>query len=87
MELRKIVDGKDRVLATIGKREIFGEMVLINEYKRSSDIISIGQSDILILESSKIFELFENKTKVFSVLIFNIARILVKRLRSTMEPK
>ena len=59
VEIRKIVDGKEQVLATIGKRELFGEMALIDDSPRMATAIAVGLLDCTVIEKHQLLEKLE----------------------------
>ena len=59
VELRKVVDGKEQVLATIGKRELFGEMALIDDAPRMASAIAVGLLDCTVIEKHLLLEKLE----------------------------
>ena len=56
VEIRKIVDGKEQVLATIGKRELFGEMALIDDAPRMATAIAVGLLECTVIEKHQLLE-------------------------------
>lgn len=65
------------------KGDVFGETVLINEPLRATSVIASGQCDVLIVDHETIFKLFKSDTKIFAVLVLNLARMLTARLRAS----
>jgi len=73
-------EGGELFLTELKKGDVFGEMVLINENKRSSNVVSHNTSEILVIEYDDIFSLFVKETKIFAVLLLNLARQITIRL-------
>tara|TARA_R110002072_G_scaffold64203_3_gene159462 strand:- start:70212 stop:70673 length:462 start_codon:yes stop_codon:yes gene_type:complete len=69
-------------IATLGKGDLFGELVLINETKRTASIICKEKCDILILSYESFYKFFHKKPKVFSLMVLNITRLITKRLKN-----
>jgi CRP/FNR family transcriptional regulator, cyclic AMP receptor protein len=79
------INGKLITLAELTRGEVFGETVLINETIRSTNVEAKSDCDILIISHEVIFDLYQKNTKVFALLILNLARLLMKRLRASNE--
>ena len=72
---------KDIVLANLRKGDLFGEMVLLKDPVRQADIYIDSYTDILVLEYDDIFGLYETNSKLFSLIMLNLSRMLATRLR------
>lgn len=59
VEIRKIIDGKEQVLATIGKRELFGEIALIDDTPRMATAVAVGTLDCTVIEKHQLLEKLE----------------------------
>jgi CRP-like cAMP-binding protein len=71
----------DRTLAVLGPGETFGEMALFEHKRRSAKALSMDDCILLTLEEDKIQKLL---TKAVAIrLLFNLARMLSRRLRET----
>jgi CRP-like cAMP-binding protein len=75
----------NHVLAQLKKGDLFGEMVLLNEKTRLATIKTNNYTDILVIKYQDIFGLYETNTKIFSILMLNIARMLSNRLKGAGE--
>jgi len=79
-----ILDGKvevrkgDRVLATLGKGEFFGEMSLIDDQPRSADVIAVTSTRCWALSSWSFNALVKTNPEIALVML----KDLVKRLRA-----
>ncbi len=71
----------DMTLATLSKGDLFGEMVLINERTRTADVMATNYTDILIVSYDSVFNTFNTDTRVFSILMLNLSRMLSIRLK------
>ena len=84
VEIIKEVDGKERVLGTIGKGGVFGEMALIDDQPRMASARAT-EATTLIVVTRMIFEQKLAKTDPF---VRALLRILVENVRSnTARPK
>jgi len=76
-----IDDGK--VIAVLGKGEMFGEMALLSPEKRSATVVAEESSSFFVLTQSAFHQLF---TKPVAIrLLLNIVGTLSERLRKTNE--
>jgi len=76
-------DGKQQYIATIGHGDIFGELVLINETKRTANIIAQDTCDVLIISYENFYSFYHKKPKVFSIMVLNVTRLITRRLKAT----
>lgn len=78
-------DGKDQDVAKLNKGDLFGELVLINETKRTASIVAVDQCDILVMTYENFFSYFQKKPKVFALMVLNVTRLITKRLKNSTE--
>jgi CRP/FNR family cyclic AMP-dependent transcriptional regulator len=67
-------------LAKLKKGDLFGEMVLLKDRERKADIITSVPSSILVIDYTHLVKIFEQDSKVFSIIMFNLSRMLANRL-------
>ena len=72
-------------LAKLKKGDLFGEMVLLNENTRVANIVADNFTDVLVIKYADIFGLYQTNTRIFSILMMNMARMLSNRLKGTGE--
>jgi CRP-like cAMP-binding protein len=77
----KVIDHQDVVLNKLEKGDVFGEMVIINETTRGADIVTTSKCEVLALQYDDIMRLYDSKPRIFAVLMFNLSRLLVKRIK------
>ncbi|MBK26384.1 MAG: hypothetical protein CME70_20460 [Halobacteriovorax sp.] len=70
-------------IATINKGDIFGEMVLINETKRTANIICKEKCDVLVLSFENFYKFFSKNPSVFALMVLNVTRLITKRLKNS----
>jgi len=74
-------DGREYILAAIGKDGFFGELALIDELPRSANVITLENSELLIIRRHEFTRLLmENPTITIA-----IVRVLSRRLREADE--
>jgi CRP-like cAMP-binding protein len=82
-----ILDGKaevrkgDRVLATLGRGQFFGEMSLIDELPRSADVIAVSPTKCWALTSWA----FAGLVKTNPEMALHMLKEMVKRLRAAQS--
>lgn len=78
-------DNEEHYIAQLGKGDLFGELVLINETQRTANIIAVDQCDVLVMTYENFFSYFHKKPKVFALMILNVTRLVTKRLKGSNE--
>ncbi len=74
-------DGREYILAAIGKDGFFGELALIDELPRSANVITLEDSELLIIRRNDFTRLLmENPTITIAIL-----KVLSRRLREADE--
>jgi len=68
---------------TLRKGDPFGELVLVDERKRSANIVAAEDCSVLELHYSQIFNLYEQEPRIFGLIMLNLSRLLARRLRET----
>ena len=71
-------DGKEVILAIIGKGEFFGEMALIDEQPRSADVVAMEPSQLLVIGKSDFINCLAHNPQM----AFRIMQGLIQRLRN-----
>lgn len=74
-------NGTPNYIATLKHGDIFGELVLINETRRTANIICKKASEVLIIKYEDFYSFYHKNPKVFSLLVLNITRLVTKRLK------
>ena len=80
-EVALTCDGKR--LATIGDREIFGEMSLLDSEPRSASVEALRSTHLLRLDQEELYDLMGQRVEIAR----GIIRLLSKRLRETDRKK
>ncbi len=78
-------EGHEHHIANLGKGDLFGELVLINETQRTANIIAVDQCDVLIMTYENFFSYFHKKPKVFALMVLNVTRLVTKRLKGSNQ--
>jgi HEAT repeat protein len=73
-------DGKIEV-ATLGEREFFGELAVLDREPRSADIVCLEDAKLLRLRSADLGELMARRPQIYEQILL----VLVRRLRGTTQ--
>ncbi len=79
VEVSTLIDSKKKVLATLGAKQIFGEMGLIDDHQRSATVIAIEDTEVQVISRDSFKSLFFKDPKV----ILPIVKALFDRLRES----
>jgi CRP-like cAMP-binding protein len=80
VEIRKLLGGEDRVLATLGKGDFFGEMCMLEEDSpRSATAVAIDPVDAVMIDQSAFTFILKHNPEI----AIRMMRKLVVRLRQT----
>ncbi len=78
VEISGMVNGKKTVFASLGKKQIFGEMGLIEDKPRSATVTAVEETSVREITRDGFNELFEKNPKV----LLPIVKALFERLRT-----
>lgn len=68
-------------LADIVPGQVFGEIALIDRRPRSAHVVSVGESEVIVIPGEPLLELMETHPRLGMVLMRNLSRVLCERLR------
>jgi glutaminase len=74
--------GRNRRLATLGLGVAFGELALLDEARRSADVVCDERSTIASLSLGALQQLQASSPSIGQAMHANLARLLARRLRS-----
>lgn len=75
-------DGHEKDVATLGKGDLFGELVLINEVERTANILATANCDILVISYETFYSFYKKKPQIFALMVLNVTRLVTKRLKA-----
>jgi CRP-like cAMP-binding protein len=78
----RVGDNQERI-ATLQAGDTFGEMELLDDQPRSATVMAQTDSTVLALDSADLYRLNQRDTRVFAVMLRNLAREVSRRLRAT----
>jgi S1-C subfamily serine protease/rhodanese-related sulfurtransferase len=64
VEIRKRADGSERVLATLGEGELFGQMALFRKAPRSAGMVAMTDVELLVIKQERLEWLIRNRPQV-----------------------
>ena len=71
------------LIASLGKAEIFGELILLYEGSRSTDAFAILPTDLLVLNYQSILKVYDKNPRAMSIMMLNLCRLLADRLKKS----
>jgi CRP-like cAMP-binding protein len=70
-------------IADLGKADLFGEMILLYEGKRSTAAVAETHTDLLVLDYKSVLQMYEKNPRAMSIMMLNLARLLAERLKKS----
>ncbi len=83
LRVRVTVNGKESILATLETGESFGELALLDEGRRSADVVANVPSTLLVISKSGLKKLFAEAPALAAPFLHALARATAARLRTT----
>ena len=74
---------KGILIASLGKAELFGEMILLFEGTRSTDAFAVVPTDLLVLNYRAIMKVYDKNPRAMSIMMLNLSRLLADRLKKS----
>jgi len=85
VRVRKMIGGKENILATLTAGEVFGEISLFDRGKRSADIVA-NSSGVLLRIGLKVFDrMVEKQPELVTPFLVAVARKMAARMRADNE--
>lgn len=78
-------NGEQIKLATLQSGEFFGELVLIDDPNRNATVRANDKTTCLVIKAEIFYDFYNKKTKLFALMLLNITKILIKRLKESNE--
>jgi hypothetical protein len=78
-------DGAKRVLRTLGKGDVFGELAILGGGRRSADVVALGDVEVWVLTPDFLERLAGENPNLLCRLLRNLCRVLAERLISKDE--
>ncbi len=77
IEVRKVIDGTLRVLATLGEGELVGEIALFRNATRSADMVAVTDTELLVIKNERLDWLIRNRPQLTAELLKRLSEIVV----------
>ncbi len=79
-------DGTSHIaIAQLGPGDVFGEMILVDESRRSAEVEALSELDVLELKYVDIFSIFQSEPRIFGLILLNLSRLLARRIKATNQ--
>ena len=82
LRVRVNVQGKESILATLEPGESFGELALLDEGKRSADVVANVPSTLLVITKNDLKKLFAEAPALAAPFLHALSRATAARLRT-----
>jgi hypothetical protein len=83
--VRKMIGGREDILATLSAGEMFGEMSLFDAQKRSADVVANSEGVLLRLSEDVMQEMVDKQAEVVVPFLVEVAKKLADRIRADNE--
>jgi CRP-like cAMP-binding protein len=85
VRVRKMISGREDVLVTLGVGEMFGEMSLFDDSKRSADIVANSDGVLLRLSLDVMQRMVDKQPEVVVPFLVEMAKKMAGRIRADNE--
>ena len=85
VEVLKLWNGQEYLLASLGPGDCFGEMALMDLFPRSASVRAVEDCGALELAASSFYELYKKDVEQFALIQMNLGREVSRRLRQADE--
>ena len=72
-------------VATLKSGDFFGELVLIDDLIRNATVVTKEKSSCLVVPVKVFYNFYNKNPKVFSLILLNISKVLITRLKIANE--
>ena len=85
VRVRKMISGKENVITVLNAGEVFGEMSLFDQGKRSADIVANGDGVLLRLSLDVMQRMVDKQPEVVVPFLVEVAKKMAERIRADNE--
>jgi S1-C subfamily serine protease/rhodanese-related sulfurtransferase len=78
VEIRKRIEGTERVLAKYGEGELFGEVALFRKAPRSADAVATSDVEVLVIKSERLDWLIRNRPQLTMEVLKRLSDTVVR---------
>jgi S1-C subfamily serine protease/rhodanese-related sulfurtransferase len=77
IEIRRRINGSDKVLARLGEGELVGEMALFRKAPRSADMVAAADSELLVITYERLEWLIRNRAQLTLEILKRLSELVV----------
>ena len=77
IDVRRRINGTDRVLARLGEGELVGEMSLFRKAPRSADMVAAADTELLVITHERLEWLIRNRTQLTLEILKRLSELVV----------
>jgi rhodanese-related sulfurtransferase len=85
VEIRRLLEGQERVLNTLGEGELFGQMALFRRSPRSAAAVALSDVELLIIRNERLDWLIRNRPQLTMELLRQLSELVVSTDRERSE--
>jgi S1-C subfamily serine protease/rhodanese-related sulfurtransferase len=78
VEIKKRIDGAERVLNKLGEGELFGQLALFRKASRSADAVAGSDVELIVIKSERLEWLIRNRPQLTVELLKELSEIVVR---------
>ena len=79
-DARLNIDGTSKLLRTMGRGDVIGEMALIRQNQRTADVIAVDDAEAIVVDERFLHRMQKRYPRIGARIFLNIAKILSDRL-------
>ena len=78
LEVRKRIDGTERVLSKMGEGELFGQLALFRRAPRSADAVATSDLELLVINNERLEWLIRNRPQLTIEVLKSLSDLIVR---------
>ena len=85
IEKARTQNGKPQPVTTLGQKDSFGEMSLIDPQPRAATVRAISETTLITISTKALHDIYITKPETYVMILMNLARQMSRRLRKALE--
>jgi hypothetical protein len=77
--------GHRRVVRSLGRGDVFGEMGLIRQHERTADVVAVGDVEVMVMDERFLTRIERRYPRIAVKILKNVSRILSDRLQQETQ--
>jgi len=77
LEIRRVFEGQERVLARLGEGELVGEMALFRKGARSADAVAVADVELIVIKEERLEWLIRNRPQLTLEVLKRLSNLVV----------